>query len=79
MQEYIDLLFSPEAMAIYAMVAYVFTHHILQYLPESITSKIPDFVMVLLNTIGAKHGSDLAAKTDMKGNIIDATKFEAGK
>ena len=70
---YLWLFISPEIAAIIALCVYVFTHHIIQYIPVKYTSKIPDWVMVVLNMIGAKHGSDLAAKTDMRGNIQNNT------
>lgn len=62
------LLITPEVATIIALVVYVFTHHIIQYIPVKYTSKIPDWVMTILNLIGAKHGSDKAALTDIKGN-----------
>jgi hypothetical protein len=72
MQEVIDYfwsLISPETASIIALVVYIFTHHIIQYIPAKYTSRIPDFIMLVLNLIGAKHGSYLSAKTDMRGNI----------
>ena len=44
---------------------------ILTVLPVSVTEKIPDWVMVILNVIGANYGNAVA--TDMKGNKIKPT------
>ena len=57
----------PEYAAILFFVCYLLSH-LVQYLPVSFTSKVPDLVMVIINFIGSKHGADKAAKTDMKGN-----------
>ncbi len=51
-------------------VAYFLSHSV-QYLPVSWTEKIPDVVMVIINALAAKHGSEEAAKTDMKGNSVE--------
>ena len=44
--------------------------HILQYLPVKWTTKIPNWVMITLNAISAKHGANRSAITDMSGNKI---------
>ncbi|MGY6509077.1 hypothetical protein ACXIUH_08915 [Vibrio parahaemolyticus] len=49
----------------------VFLSHAVQYLPLSVTEKIPNWVMVLLNILAAKHGAVLSARTDIKGNRIE--------
>ena len=51
------------------LVAYILAH-VVQYLPVKWTTKIPNWVMVILNGLAAKHGSDKAAKTDIKGNQV---------
>ena len=56
------------AMVVFA--AYVISH-VIQYLPVSLTEKIPNFVMVALNFLAAKHGAASAAKTDIKGNAVE--------
>ena len=48
-----------------------FLSHSVQYLPVSWTEKIPDFVMTIINAVAAKHGSDKAALTDIKGNSVE--------
>lgn len=48
-------------------VCYVLSH-VVQYLPVTITGKIPDIVMYIINALAAKHGADSSAKTDMSGN-----------
>lgn len=45
--------------------------HVVQYLPETWTAKIPDSIMTIINYLAAKHGSELAAKTDMSGNPVE--------
>lgn len=65
----LDLLFTEyaEYAGMVAFICYVLAH-VISYLPVSLTTKIPDFVMVVLNTIAAKHGPK---KTDMKGNSVE--------
>lgn len=73
MQEAFNFLWtlvSPEIATVIALVVYVFTHHLIQYVPVKYTSKIPNWVMVILNLIGAKHGASESALTDIKGNPI---------
>lgn len=47
-----------------------FLAHVVQYLPVSVTSKIPDFVMTLINLLAAKHGAQESAKTGINGNPV---------
>lgn len=49
----------------------VLLSHIVQYLPVSWTEKTPDWVMVLLNGLAAKHGALKSVRTDMKGNPLE--------
>ena len=65
------LLASPYGQYLLMVVfaAYVISH-IIQYLPVKWTAKIPDWVMLGLNWLAAKHGTQRAAITDMKGNPI---------
>ena len=51
-----------------SLVAYVLSH-VVQYLPVSLTRKIPDFVMTAINILAAKHGVNKSAETDIKGNV----------
>jgi hypothetical protein len=70
MNELITALFTfipVEYVAIITLLFYVLSH-VVQYLPVSVTSKVPDWVMVIINVIASKHGADKAAKTDIKGN-----------
>lgn len=76
MQEIINALFTwllssdyAQYASIVVFVAYTLSH-IVDYLPVSITSKIPNFVMVILNLLAAKHGTKQAAKKDIKGNPV---------
>lgn len=55
--------------SVLALVGYLLSH-IIQYLPVSVTTKIPDIVMVLINLIAAKHGANLSASTGLSGNKI---------
>ena len=64
-------LFSPEVAVIVMGVLYVVAHFV-KVLPPVWSSKIPDFVMIGLNAVSLNYGKELAAKTDIKGNIIDA-------
>ncbi|MFV8385810.1 hypothetical protein ACNO5E_17095 [Vibrio parahaemolyticus] len=59
-----------EPYAIIFLSLSVFLSHIVQYLPLSITEKIPNVVMTLINILAAKHGALLSARTDIKGNRI---------
>jgi len=77
MQEIINALFTWLASSDYAQygsiivfIAYTLSH-IVQYLPVEYTARMPDWIMAVLNAIAAKHGSDKAAKTDIKGNPVD--------
>lgn len=65
------LLSSPygQYVAIIVFAAYVLSH-IIQYLPIKWTVKIPDWFMVGLNWLAAKHGAQKSAMTDMKGNLV---------
>ena len=57
-------------MTIIISICYFLAHSV-QYLPTTWTEKIPDFVMVIINAVAAKHGSDKAAQTNMSGNKVD--------
>lgn len=61
--------FGPYVMVLLALS--VFLSHIVQYLPVSVTEKIPNFVMVIINILAAKHGALQSARTDLKGNRIE--------
>lgn len=50
-----------------AFTAFVITHT-LPFLPVSVTSKIPNVVMVILNTLAGQYGNASNAKTDISGN-----------
>ena len=56
-------------LTVVIMVCYLMSH-LVQYLPVEWTTKIPNWVMVIINTIAAKHGAEKSAKTDIKGNPI---------
>lgn len=56
-------------LTVLVMVCYILSH-LVQYLPVEWTTKIPNWVMVIINTIAAKHGAGKSAKTDIKGNPI---------
>lgn len=55
--------------SILVFVCYTLSHAI-QYFPIAWTSNIPNWVMVILNVIAAKHGADKAAKTTLAGNKV---------
>lgn len=57
----------PEILVTLAALGWVLAN-VIQYLPVSVTEKIPDVVMVGLNLLAAKHGEDMSARTDLKGN-----------
>ena len=76
MQEIINALFNwllssdyAQYASIVVFVAYTLAH-IIDYLPVKFTAKIPNFVMVALNLLAAKHGTKSAAKKDIKGNPV---------
>lgn len=54
-------------LTIIALVAFVITH-LVPHLPVSVTSKIPNVVMVILNSIAGQYKNAKNEKTDMKGN-----------
>lgn len=69
----IDVLLSYDFDA-YVMVflaVCVFLSHLVQYLPVSVTEKVPNLIMVIINALAAKHGAILSARTDIKGNRIE--------
>ena len=75
MTELIDTLFaflatSPYAQyaTIVAMVCYLLTH-VVAVLPESVTSKIPNVVMQIINAVAGNYKQAENLKTDSKGNL----------
>lgn len=50
-----------------ALVAFILVH-VVAVLPVSVTEKIPNWVMVLLNKIAGNYKSAENLKTDSKGN-----------
>lgn len=54
-------------LGLVALVAYLLVH-VVAVLPVSVTEKIPDWVMVLLNKIAGNYKGAENAKTDKKGN-----------
>lgn len=74
MAELIDTLLaflatSPYAQyaSIFVMICYVITH-IVAFLPESVTSKIPDKLMWAISRIAGNYKNSENLKTDQKGN-----------
>lgn len=68
--------FIPAHYAGLVALGFLIITHLVQYLPEKVTTKIPNWVMVFLNVIGGKHGASKSAKTDLKGNPIDHGKLK---
>lgn len=56
-------------LSVVTLICY-FLSHLVQYLPVSVTEKVPDAVMKVINVMAAKHGSQEAAKTDLAGNPV---------
>ena len=54
-------------LGLIALVAYLLVH-VVAVLPVSVTSKIPDWLMVILNKIAGNYKSAVNEKTDDKGN-----------
>lgn len=54
-------------LGLVALVAFILVH-VVAVLPVSVTSKIPDVVMVILNKVAGNYKSAVNAKTDSKGN-----------
>ena len=44
---------------------------LLDVLPVSVTEKVPNWIMYVLNVVGANWGNAVNAKTDMKGNKVN--------
>ncbi len=56
----------------YVMVALAFVGFIgklLAVLPVSVTEKLPDWLMTIINVLGAHWGNGM--KTDIKGNVVN--------
>ena len=75
MSELINTLFvfimdTPYAQygTIVAMVCYLLTH-VVAVLPESVTSKIPNVVMQIINAVAGNYKQAENLKTDSKGNL----------
>ncbi len=51
-----------------AMVCYLLTH-VVAVLPESVTSKIPNLVMQVINAVAGNYKQAENLKTDNKGNL----------
>lgn len=43
---------------------------VVPFLPVTVTSKIPDIVMQIINLLAGKHNAAKVAETDIKGNPI---------
>ena len=77
MTEFVNVLFDwlattdlAQYAALLAFIGYTLSGFI-QYLPVSVTEKIPDIVMTIINLLAQKHGNDKAALTDIKGNPVE--------
>lgn len=75
MQELINTLFNyllttPYAQYVTIVVFAMFiVQHILPYLPPSVTTKIPNWVMIIVNSLAARYKHTENKNTDIKGNI----------
>ena len=75
MEEYIVALIQwalSTEWAAYVMVALAFVGFIgklLAVLPVSVTEKLPDWLMTIINVLGAHWGNGM--KTDIKGNVVN--------
>lgn len=72
MLELVNVIFAAipmEYAVLISFACYVLTH-VVNYIPISVSEKIPDTIMSVINIVGAKHGTLRAVKTDIKGNII---------
>lgn len=77
MEDYIIALVSwalTTEWAAYVMVVLAFIGFVgklLAVLPVTVTEKVPDWLMVILNVVGANWGNAKNALTDMKGNKVN--------
>ena len=56
-------------MVVLAFIGFV--SKLLAVLPVSATEKVPNWIMYVLNVVGANWGNAVNAKTDMKGNRVN--------
>ena len=71
MQELINyLLTTPYAQYITLLIFIMFIfQQILPHLPPSVTSKIPNWVMLIVNSLAGRYKNAANKKTDIKGNV----------
>ena len=58
-----------EYITLFSMLSFVLSQ-IVPFLPVTVTSKIPDVIMQIINLLAGKHNADKVAETDIKGNPI---------
>ena len=61
------------AMLLITLLGYVLAQ-VIPFLPVSVSAKIPDQLMRVINLLAAKHNVSRVARTDIKGNPVTEEK-----
>ncbi|WP_274882431.1 hypothetical protein [Vibrio harveyi] len=64
-----------QIISILVLVAFLLTH-ILPHLPPTVTEKIPNWVMFIVNYLAGQYKHAANAKTDINGNPREKTQNE---
>ena len=64
------LLTTPYASYVVLFLAFMgFVSKLLSVVPPEYTTKVPDWLMLVINHLGGNHGHATNRQTDVKGNI----------